>query len=74
MNLLEIRQRLDERCEEEGGAVGFAKKYGFKAHSYISAVRRGDIRPSRRLLKAIGVKKKVTKKKNEEPKYEDITN
>jgi hypothetical protein len=73
MNLLELRQKLHGMCEKEGGAVKLAKKLGLKSHSHISAVKRGDAKPGRELLRAIGMQKSFSPKKSAKMKFEDIS-
>ena len=65
---------LHDRCEQEGGAVKLAAKLGLKSHSHISAVKRGDAKPGRKLLKALGKRKAYSEKKTTVMKFEDITN
>ena len=44
------------------------------AFSYVAAVRRGDVKPSRKILKAMGLKRKFIPDNKAEMKFEDITN
>ena len=74
MNIKELRQRLSDICFIDSGSVrAWAKKNGI-AHSYVSAVIRGDARPGNKILKLIGLKKAFTTKKTTVMKFEDITN
>ena len=74
MNIREFKQMLHDRCEQEGGAVKLAAKLGLKSHSHISAVKRGDAKPGRKLLKAMGLRKSLSANKTPVMKFEDITN
>lgn len=72
MNIGEMRQRLHDICFiESGSARAWAKKNGI-AHSYVSAVIRGDARPGNKILKLIGLKKSFSLKKTKVMKFEDI--
>lgn len=73
MNLLQVRQRLHDLCEDAGGIRKWADANGI-AFSYVAAVRRGDAKPGRKLLKAMGLRKAFTDKKTTVMKFEDITN
>lgn len=73
MNLMQVRQRLHELCEDAGGARawGEAQKPQI-AHSYVSAVIRGDTKPGRKILKAMCMRKAFAVKKTSVMKFEDI--
>lgn len=73
MNLLGVRQRLHELTEDAGSIKAWAEANGL-AFSYVAAVRRGDAKPGRKLLKAMGLRKAFTDKKTSAMKFEDITN
>jgi len=71
MNLIQVRQRLHDLCEDAGSIRAWAQANGL-AFSYVAAVRRGEIKPSRRLLKAMGLRKSFSAKKTTVMKFEDI--
>ena len=73
MNLLGVRQRLHELTEDAGSIKAWAEANGL-AFSYVAAVRRGDAKPGRKLLKAMGLRKAFTDKKTTVMKFEDIRN
>ncbi len=76
MNLLGVRQHLQDMVEASGGAVGFiekhGKEFGLRSHSHVSAVIRGAAKPGRKLLKVIGKRRVVNLKKPTVMKFEDI--
>lgn len=71
MNLLGVRQRLHELTEDAGSIKAWAEANGL-AFSYVAAVRRGDAKPGRKLLKAMGLRKSFSAKKTTVMKFEDI--
>ncbi len=73
MTLFEVRQRLHNLCEDAGSIRAWAEANGL-SFSQVAAVRRGDIGPSSRILKAMGLRKAFTEKKKTIIKFEDITN
>lgn len=73
MNIMQLRQRLHELTEDAGSIKAWAEDNGL-AFSYVAAVRRGDAKPGRKLLKAMGLRKAFTDKKTTVMKFEDITN
>ena len=73
MNLMQLRQRLHDLTEDAGSIKAWAEDNGL-AFSYVAAVRRGDAKPGRKLLKAMGLRKAFTDKKTTVMKFEDITN
>ena len=73
MNLIAVRQRLHDLCEDAGSIRAWAEANGM-AFSYVAAVRRGDVKPSRKILKAMGLRKSFSAKKTTVMKFEDITN
>lgn len=73
MNLIEVRKKLHDLCEDAGSIRAWAEANDL-AFSYVASVRRGDVRPSTRLLKAMGLRKSFSAKKTTVMKFEDITN
>ncbi len=73
MNLLGLRQKLHELTEDAGSIKAWAEDNGL-TFSYVAAVRRGDAKPGRKLLKAMGLRKSFSAKKTTVMKFEDITN
>ena len=73
MTLIELRRKLHDACMEEGGRKQWATARGI-AFGYVSAVIRGDAKPGKKILKALGLRKVLNVKKTEEMKFEDITN
>jgi len=71
MNIMAVRQRLYELTENAGSIKAWAEQNGL-AFSYVAAVRRGDAKPGRKLLKAMGLRKAFTDKKTTVMKFEDI--
>ena len=71
MNLLEVRQRLHILCEDAGSIKAWAEANSI-AFGYVAAVRRGDAKPGRKLLRAMGLRKAFTDKKTTVMKFEDI--
>lgn len=71
MNLIEVRQRLHNLCEGAGSIRAWAKKMKID-HSYAAKVRRGDAKPSRSILKAMGMRRAFNDKKTAVMKFEDI--
>lgn len=58
MNEEEIIQTLLDCIEEAGSARKFAAKTGF-SNTYISNILHGKVKPSPRLLNALGYEKRV---------------
>ena len=73
MTLNEVRQKLHNLCEDAGSIRAWAEANNI-AFSYVAAVKRGDVKPSTRLLKAMGLRKSFSPKKTTVMKFEDITN
>ena len=73
MNLIQVRQKLHNLCEDAGSIRAWSKEKGL-AFSYVAAVHRGDVKPSRKILKAMGLRKSFSAKKTTVMKFEDITN
>lgn len=71
MNMMQLRQRLHELTEDAGSIKAWAEANGL-AFSYVAAVRRGDAKPGRKLLKAMGLRKAFADKKTTVIKFEDI--
>lgn len=71
MNLIGVRQRLHDLCEDAGSIRAWAEKNGL-AFSYVAAVRRGDLKPSRKILKAMGLRRAFCAKNKTEMKFEDF--
>lgn len=73
MNLIEVRQKLHDLCEDAGSIRAWAEANDL-AFSYVAAVKRGDVNPSTRLLKAMGLRKAFQAKKTTVMRFEDIKN
>lgn len=73
MNIMQVRQRLHQLTEDAGSIRAWAEANGL-SFSNVAAVRRGDAKPGRKLLKAMGLRKAFTDKKTTVMKFEDITN
>ncbi|CAB5212886.1 hypothetical protein UFOVP191_48 [uncultured Caudovirales phage] len=73
MNMIEVRKRLHDLCEDAGSIRAWAEANNM-AFSYVAAVRRGDVKPSRKILKAMGLRKSFSAKKTSVMKFEDIAN
>ena len=73
MNLIDVQQRLHNLCEDAGSIRAWAEANGLP-FSQVAAVRRGDMKPSTRILKAMGLRKAFQAKKTTVMKFEDITN
>jgi hypothetical protein len=73
MNIIQVRQRLHDLCEDAGSIRAWAEA-NHMSFSYVAAVRRGDVKPSRKILKAMGLRKSFSAKKTTVMKFEDITN
>jgi hypothetical protein len=73
MKLIDVQRHLHNLCEDAGSIRAWAEANGF-AFSYVAAVRRGDSKPSSRLLKAMGLRKSFSAKKTTVMRFEDITN
>lgn len=59
---MDIVRALEKRITELGSAKAFAAELGVSA-AYISMVRVGTKRPSRKILKALGFERRVTYKR-----------
>lgn len=68
---MQLRQRLYELTEDAGSIKAWAEQNGL-AFSYVAAVRRGDAKPGRKILKAMGLRKVFSPKKTTVMKFEDI--
>jgi hypothetical protein len=73
MNIRELRQKLYEVTEAAGGIRAWAEANDM-AFSHPAAVIRGDAKPGRKILKALGLRKAYSEKKTTVMKFEDITN
>lgn len=56
MTLIELRNELKELCQKQGGALPWAKRHRI-SHSYVSAVLRGDAKPGKKILRAMGMER-----------------
>lgn len=79
MNLMNVRQRLHEITENAGGIRAWIRllekeldKKDVPTHGYVAAVRRGDSKPGKKILKAMGLRKSFSAKKTTVMKFEDI--
>jgi len=72
MNIRELRNRLHDLCQDAGSIRAWADEQGL-AFSYVAAVIRGDIKPGGKLLKAMGMRKSFSLRKDAVMKFEDIT-
>ena len=72
MNIRELRQRLHNLCEPFG--IRKWSEQNNLSFSYVASVIRGDTKPGRKILKAMGLRKSFSDKKTTVMKFEDITN
>ena len=73
MTLDELRRELHNICQDAGGIKPWADSQGI-AFSYVASAIRGDVKPGRKILKAMGLRKSFSAKKTTVMKFEDITN
>lgn len=72
MNIREVRQKLHDLCEDADGIRAWSDERRI-AFSYVAAVIRGDSKPGRKILKAMGLRKAFSLKKNPVVmRFEDI--
>lgn len=71
MNLIGVRQRLHDLCQDAGSIRAWSDERGL-AFSYVSAVIRGDSKPGNKILKAMGLRKSFSLRKDAVMKFEDI--
>jgi hypothetical protein len=72
MNITELRKTLHDICQDEGSIAAWADKNGI-AFSYVASVIRGDAKPGNKILKAMGLRKAFSLKKNPVVmRFEDI--
>jgi hypothetical protein len=71
---MELRKLLHDCCQNEGSISAWADKNGL-SFGYVASVIRGDAKPGAKILKALGLRKAFSLKKNPAViKFEDITN
>jgi hypothetical protein len=73
MNIMELRKRLHNLCQDEGSIAAWADKNGL-SFGYVASVIRGDAKPGNKILKKMGIRKSFTSRKDAVMKFEDITN
>lgn len=71
MNIEELRKSLHNLCQDEGSIAAWSDKNGL-SFGYVSSVIRGDAKPGRKILKAMGMRKSFSLKKTLPMKFEDI--
>ena len=71
MNLIDVRQRLHNLTEGAGSIRKWAKANNLP-FSQVAAVQRGDMKPSTKILTAMGLRKAFQVKKTAVMKFEDI--
>lgn len=72
MNLMEVRQKLHNLCEDAGSIRAWSEANGL-SFSHVAAVRRGDVKPSSRILNAMGMRKAFRPNTTQIIKYEDVS-
>ena len=79
MTLAELRRELFNICDDAGGIAAWLrdlkktlKKKEIPSHGYVSAAIRGDAKPGKKILKAMGKKRVLSLDKKTEMKFEDI--
>lgn len=73
MNLMQIRQKLHDLCQDADGVRAWAESQKPPiSFSYVAAVIRGDAKPGRKILKAMGMRKAFDAKKTTVMRFEDV--